>query len=61
VKPGITGWAQVHGLRGEIRTIEQLERRVHYDRDYIARWSMFLDMKIVAMTLFRVANDPNAY
>jgi len=61
VKPGITGWAQVHGLRGELTSIEQLELRVHYDREYIKRWSMLLDTKIIFMTLCRIANDPNAY
>ena len=61
VKPGITGLAQVNGLRGEIRTIQQLKRRVHYDREYIARWSILLDLKIILMTLSRVASDPNAY
>lgn len=61
VKPGITGWAQVHGLRGEVQTIEQLSRRVAFDREYIKHWSMLLDAKIIYMTLFRIANDPNAY
>jgi Undecaprenyl-phosphate glucose phosphotransferase len=61
VKPGITGWAQVNGLRGEIRSIAQLKRRVHLDREYIARWSMLLDLKIIALTLARIMTDPNAY
>lgn len=61
VKPGLTGWAQVHGLRGEIRSIAQLKQRVHYDREYIAHWSMVLDIKIILMTLTRIASDPNAY
>ena len=61
VKPGITGWAQIHGLRGELRSIEQLTQRVQYDRDYIRRWSMLLDMRIILMTLRSLISDQNAY
>jgi Undecaprenyl-phosphate glucose phosphotransferase len=61
VKPGITGWAQINGLRGELTSIEQLSRRVDYDRDYIRRWSMMLDIKIILLTFARIAHDPNAY
>lgn len=52
VKPGITGWAQVHGLRGETDTVEKLERRVEYDLFYIDRWSLWFDLKIILMTPF---------
>jgi exopolysaccharide biosynthesis polyprenyl glycosylphosphotransferase len=52
VKPGITGWAQVHGARGAISTIEQLRRRVTLDLFYIEHWSLWLDVKIVAKTPF---------
>jgi N-acetylglucosaminyldiphosphoundecaprenol N-acetyl-beta-D-mannosaminyltransferase len=61
VKPGITGWAQVHGLRGGLTSIEQLTQRVQFDREYIQRRSMLLDARIIVMTLGRIANDPNAY
>ncbi|MGH7413083.1 MAG: undecaprenyl-phosphate glucose phosphotransferase [Candidatus Rokuibacteriota bacterium] len=57
VKSGITGWAQVHGLRGNT----SLERRIQYDLEYIERWSLWLDLKIILLTLFRVLFDRNAY
>ena len=56
VKSGITGWAQVNGLRGDT----PLERRIEYDLYYIENWSMGFDMKILALTLFRVFRDPSA-
>jgi Undecaprenyl-phosphate glucose phosphotransferase len=52
VKPGITGWAQVNGFRGETDTIEKMKRRVEYDLHYIDNWSFLLDLKIIVMTLF---------
>ncbi len=57
VKSGITGWAQVHGLRGNT----SLEKRIEYDIEYIERWSLWLDLKIIAMTVARVLVDRNAY
>ncbi|HEY7868984.1 MAG TPA: sugar transferase, partial [Methylomirabilota bacterium] len=57
VKSGITGWAQVHGLRGNT----SLEKRIQYDIEYIERWSVWLDLKIIAMTVVRVIGDRNAY
>jgi Undecaprenyl-phosphate glucose phosphotransferase len=57
VKSGITGWAQVHGLRGNT----SLEKRIQYDIEYIERWSVWLDLKIIAMTVVRVLVDRNAY
>ncbi len=51
VKPGITGWAQVSGLRGETDTVEKLRARVRHDLDYIARWSLWFDLRILALTL----------
>lgn len=57
VKSGITGWAQVHGLRGNT----SLEKRIEYDIEYIERWSLWLDLKIIAMTVVRVLMDRNAY
>ena len=52
VKPGITGWAQVNGLRGETQTVEQMRARVQYDLSYIDDWSLLLDLKILFLTLF---------
>ena len=52
VKPGITGWAQVNGLRGETDTAEKIARRVHYDLYYIDNWSLALDIWILFLTLF---------
>jgi Undecaprenyl-phosphate glucose phosphotransferase len=57
VKSGITGWAQVNGLRGNT----SLEKRIQYDIEYIERWSVWLDFKIIAMTVVRVLVDRNAY
>lgn len=50
VKPGITGWAQVHGLRGETNTLEKMAKRVQYDMVYIRTWSLLLDLRIIAKT-----------
>jgi Undecaprenyl-phosphate glucose phosphotransferase len=61
VKPGITGWAQVHGSRGPTPTIESIERRVEFDRWYIANWSIWLDFKIMLRTLTSVIRGRNAY
>jgi len=61
VKPGITGWAQIHGLRGETDTPEKMQRRVKYDRYYIANWTLQLDLKILMRTVLVVFWDRNAY
>lgn len=61
VKPGITGLAQVSGLRGEIRTIERAEKRVMYDKRYIETWSLGLDLKILALTVRAIVWDSDAY
>jgi Undecaprenyl-phosphate glucose phosphotransferase len=61
VKPGITGWAQVNGCRGELDTVEKIVRRVDYDLDYIRNWSLLLDLQIIWRTLRIVIADPNAY
>jgi putative colanic acid biosysnthesis UDP-glucose lipid carrier transferase len=55
VKPGITGWAQVNGFRGETDTREKMEQRVHYDLEYLRNWSPRLDMLIVAKTVWLTA------
>jgi Undecaprenyl-phosphate glucose phosphotransferase len=61
VKPGMTGWSQVHGLRGEIDTIEKAEARVRYDLHYIENWSIWLDIKILLMTFRVIFARENAY
>ena len=61
VKPGITGWAQVNGLRGETDTPEKMEKRVQYDLYYIDNWSLLLDLRILAMTAVVGFVNPNAY
>jgi Undecaprenyl-phosphate glucose phosphotransferase len=60
VKPGLTGWAQVNGLRGETDTIEKMQRRIDYDLYYIDTWSFMLDLKIVVLTLFSKSAYTNA-
>ena len=61
VKPGITGWAQVNGYRGETDTLDKMEGRIKYDLEYIRRWSVFLDVKIILLTIVRGFTDKNAY
>lgn len=61
VKPGVTGWAQVHGLRGEITDPKLMEERIRYDLEYIRNWSPLLDIKIILMTIWVVLRGDNAY
>jgi putative colanic acid biosynthesis UDP-glucose lipid carrier transferase len=61
VRPGITGWAQVNGLRGETDTIDKMEARVDFDLWYIRNWSILLDLKVVARTIAGAWRDRNAY
>ena len=61
VKPGITGWAQINGYRGETKTIEQMEKRIEYDLYYIRNWSLTWDIKIIIMTVFKGFVNKNAY
>jgi putative colanic acid biosynthesis UDP-glucose lipid carrier transferase len=61
VKPGITGWAQVNGLRGEIHVPELMRRRVQFDLYYIENWSLLFDLKILALTVFTGFVHENAY
>jgi len=61
VKPGITGWAQINGAAGEIRTLEDMTRRVDLDLDYIYRWSLLLDIRICFMTCMRGFFRRDAY
>jgi putative colanic acid biosysnthesis UDP-glucose lipid carrier transferase len=57
VRSGLTGWAQIHGLRGNT----SLEKRIQFDIEYIERWSFWLDLRIIATTVARVLFDRNAY
>ncbi|QCI63694.1 undecaprenyl-phosphate glucose phosphotransferase [Phreatobacter stygius] len=61
VKPGITGWAQVHGLRGETDTVEKMQARVEHDLYYIDNWSVLLDLEIMARTVFSRKAYDNAF
>jgi Undecaprenyl-phosphate glucose phosphotransferase len=61
VKPGVTGWAQINGWRGEIDTDEKIRRRTEFDLYYIENWSLRLDLKILLMTPLRLLNTENAY
>jgi putative colanic acid biosynthesis UDP-glucose lipid carrier transferase len=61
VKPGITGWAQVNGWRGETDTLDKMRKRVEYDLHYISNWSLWFDLKIMALTLVRGFFHKNAY
>jgi undecaprenyl-phosphate galactose phosphotransferase/putative colanic acid biosynthesis UDP-glucose lipid carrier transferase len=61
VKPGMTGWAQVHGLRGATPTLDVISRRVKMDLWYINNWSLWLDVQILLKTFFEVLRKRNAY
>jgi putative colanic acid biosynthesis UDP-glucose lipid carrier transferase len=61
VKPGISGWAQVNGWRGETDNVDKMKRRVEYDLDYIDNWSLGLDLKIFFMSVFKGFSGQNAY
>ena len=61
VKPGITGWAQINGWRGETDTLEKMEKRVEFDLEYIREWSVWFDIKIVFLTVFKGFVNKAAY
>lgn len=61
MKPGITGWAQVNGYRGETDTLEKMQQRVEYDLYYIENWTLLFDLKIILLTLWRGFFHKNAY
>ena len=62
VKPGITGWAQVNGYRGATKQLWQMEKRVEHDVWYIRNWNVFLDLKIIFLTVFNsIRGEKNAY
>jgi len=62
LKPGISGWAQVNGFRGETKEQSQMEKRVEYDIWYMEHWSVMLDVRIIFMTLINlIKGEKNAY
>lgn len=61
IKPGITGWAQINGWRGETDTLEKMEQRVLFDLEYIRNWSAWLDAKIILLTVVRVFSGKDVY
>jgi putative colanic acid biosysnthesis UDP-glucose lipid carrier transferase len=61
VKPGITGWAQVNGMRGETETLDKMEARIQYDLDYLRSWSLWLDIWIILKTVKVVLTRENAH
>ena len=61
MKPGITGWAQVNGCRGETDTIDKMQKRIEHDVYYIEHWSVLLDLRIILLTCFKLFYDKNAY
>jgi putative colanic acid biosynthesis UDP-glucose lipid carrier transferase len=61
VKPGITGWAQIHGYRGETDTVDKMAKRVQFDLHYIQNWSLWMDIRIIAWTAFKGWTGKNAY
>ena len=61
VRPGITGWAQVNGCRGETETLDKMKRRIDYDLEYLRKWSFLMDVRIILRTIGLMRKDPNAY
>ena len=61
VKPGMTGWAQIHGLRGEITSETKMRARLEHDLHYIENWSVFFDLYILAATPFALLKTENAF
>jgi len=61
VKPGITGWAQVNGWRGETETVDKIRKRVEHDLYYIDNWSVWFDLRIILKTFAAILRPENAY
>ena len=61
VKPGITGWAQINGYRGETRRVSDMVERINHDRFYVKNWNILLDLKILILTVFKGWTHKNAY
>jgi putative colanic acid biosysnthesis UDP-glucose lipid carrier transferase len=61
VRPGLTGWAQIHGLRGETESVDKMKARIDYDLEYLRNWSLRLDLYIIAKTAWVVLKGENAH
>ena len=61
IKPGITGWAQINGWRGETDSLIKMEKRVEFDLEYMKNWSVWFDIKILILTLVRGFRSKHAY
>jgi putative colanic acid biosynthesis UDP-glucose lipid carrier transferase len=61
VRPGLTGWAQVNGLRGETQSVDKMKARIEHDLDYLRNWSLRLDLYIIAKTAWIVLKGNNAH
>ncbi len=62
LKPGITGWAQVNGFRGETKTVDDIQGRISLDIFYMENWTFFLDMRIIYLTVYNIIKgEKNAY
>lgn len=61
IKPGITGWAQINGYRGETETVDKMEKRIQYDIQYLHEWTLWLDLKIIFLTVFKGFVSETAY
>ena len=61
MRPGITGWAQVNGSRGETAEVKDMQERIRYDLEYIKNWSIPLDIRIILMTFKTVLNTKDTY
>ncbi|MBX2881697.1 MAG: exopolysaccharide biosynthesis polyprenyl glycosylphosphotransferase [Granulosicoccus sp.] len=61
VKPGITGWAQINGYRGETKRVSDMLERINHDRYYVKNWSLLMDLKILVVTVFKGWTHKNAY
>jgi putative colanic acid biosynthesis UDP-glucose lipid carrier transferase len=61
VKPGITGWAQVNGYRGETEVLDKMAKRIDHDLEYLRNWSLRLDLYIIIKTILVVFKDRHAY
>ena len=61
VKPGITGWAQINGWRGETDTLDKMAKRVEFDLYYIRHWSLWFDIKIIVRTIFKGFSGKHVY
>ena len=61
MRPGITGWAQVNGFRGRTETLDKMQRRIYYDLEFIGKWSVALDMRVLLMSVIVCALGWESY